>query len=380
MNLWENAKLVTQLWSKSLRHSSAQLASQRILMLSAAHQLGHGVAVVMDIQARYLVSCGHEVFMGGPVSLHDFAYPGCTRVVLSNPFEAAQFANQQGIQTVVMHTPPFYSTVRWLNANVFTLAYDYGEPSPEFFPDAEMRKVMIAEKNQSIGLANAVYAISHTVKAESPHTRCQVLPLGNSHLAVWNEKYVQRRLTARSHHTLAGKTVVLNVCRYHQAERHYKGVDAYLRVRDTLYLLNPQAAENIVFALAGRAMPEDIKAMQDHGLRVFANMNNEELIDLYCTADIYANFSRWEGYNLGIAQALAMGLPVVASDIPAHRAFDVFTTNDPALTAKQLLALAEKASKTPDELARAKASRRPTVTPWNAHTMQLGQIVQQGIH
>ncbi len=257
-----------------------------------------------------------------------------------------------------MHTPPFYSTARGLKAGIHSIAYDYGEPSPAFFPDAELRKTMIVEKNSSISLAHQIYAISNTVKAESPHARCQLLPLANDHLAVWNEAFVHRRMAVREHHALAGKTVVLNVCRYHQAERHYKGVDTYLRVRDTLQQLNPQAADNIVFAIAGRAMPDDIKAMQDHGLRVFANMNNE-------------------GYNLGIGQALAMGLPVVASDIPAHRTFDIFTTNDPALAAKQLLALAEKASTAPDEQASAHLPRRPIVTPWRTHTDQLGQILLQ---
>lgn len=379
MNVWANVKLITNFWPQSLCNTSDHPVSQRILMLSIAHQLGHGVAVVLDIQARYLASCGHEVFMGGPLSQHDFAYPNCTRVALDNPQEAAQFANQNGIQTVIMHTPPFYSTVRWLNPGVFTLAYDYGEPNPAFFPDAEMRTALIVEKNFSIGLANEVYAISQSVKAESPNTRCQVLSLGNSHLAIWGEKLAPRRLAARSHLALVGQTLVLNVCRYHQAERYYKGIDIYLRVRDVMHRVSPQAAGNIIFAIAGRAIPDDIKVMQEHGLRVFANLSNEELIDLYCAADIYANFSRWEGYNLGIGQALAMGLPVVASDIPAHRAFDIFTTNDPALAAKQLLTLAEKVSKAPNEQASAHLPRRPIVTPWSAHTKQLGQILQQCI-
>jgi glycosyltransferase involved in cell wall biosynthesis len=60
---------------------------------------------------------------------------------------------------------------------------------------------------------------------------------------------------------------------------------------------------------------------------VFDNVTDAEMIDLYSAADIYANFSRWEGYNLGIGQALAAGLPVIASDIPAHRAFPIFTSN-----------------------------------------------------
>jgi glycosyltransferase involved in cell wall biosynthesis len=63
--------------------------------------------------------------------------------------------------------------------------------------------------------------------------------------------------------------------------------------------------------------------MVEAGLEVRANVTDEEMSDLYAAADAYANFSLWEGYNLGIGQALAMGLPVVASDIPPHRAFGV---------------------------------------------------------
>lgn len=362
MGLWKSTKFLTHIWSPNRDKQPLQ----RILMLSAAHQLGHGVAVVMDIQARYLAGCGHTVFMGGPVSAHDFSYPGCTRVALNTPLEAAEFANRHGIQTVIMHTPPFYCSARWLNAGIHSIAYDYGEADPAFFPDAKLRKAMIAEKNSSIKLAQQIYAISHAVKAESPHTRCQVLPLANDHLAVWSDALAQRRVAVREHHALVGKTVVLNVCRYHQAERHYKGIDRYLQVRDSLLQHNPQEADKLVFAIAGRAVQSDIEAMQQHGLRVFANMSNEELIDLYCAADIYTNFSRWEGYNLGIGQALAMGLPVVASDIPAHRAFGVFVSNDPAAAARQLLALAEKAP-----------PRHSIVSSWRAHTEQLGQIVQK---
>ncbi len=71
MDFWKSAKFLTQLWPSG----RDKPPPQRILMLSAAHQLGHGVAVVMDIQARYLASCGHAVFMGGPVSAHDYSYP-----------------------------------------------------------------------------------------------------------------------------------------------------------------------------------------------------------------------------------------------------------------------------------------------------------------
>ena len=51
------------------------------------------------------------------------------------------------------------------------------------------------------------------------------------------------------------------------------------------------------------------------------------MMELYAASDLYVSLSQWEGYNLGISQALAMGLPVISSDIPAHREFGGTTSN-----------------------------------------------------
>ena len=81
--------------------------------------------------------------------------------------------------------------------------------------------------------------------------------------------------------------------------------------------------------------------MEACGLRVFANVTDAEMVELYLAADLYMNFSRWEGYNLGIAQALAFGLPIIASDIPAHREFPITTSDDPAEIIDHVAALAD---------------------------------------
>jgi hypothetical protein len=122
---------------------------------------------------------------------------------------------------------------------------------------------------------------------------------------------------------------VLDVCRFHAAERAYKGVDLYA---DAAALL----AERTVFVLAGKGDPADIVAMQ----QARPDRRRQHLRrgdgQLYAAADVYANFSQWEGHNLGIGQALAMGLPVIASDILAHRAFGVTLAEDPVKIARHL--------------------------------------------
>src|SRR5262249_39117739 len=138
-------------------------------------------------------------------------------------------------------------------------------------------------------------------------------------------------------------TVVLNVCRFSRAERCYKGLDKYEEVLQEFRFARPRLAARTVFALCGKAAPDDVVAMQQCGFEVFPNVNDAEIADLYAAVDIYANFSRWEGYNLGIGQALAVGLPVIASDIPAHRAFSIFTSNDTLTLVEELSELVQTA-------------------------------------
>ncbi|CAN7774187.1 glycosyltransferase [Variovorax sp. LjRoot178] len=352
------------------RFRSESIGKLRILMLSVTHQIGHGVPVVVDLQARHLASVGHEVFIGGPVSTNEFSYPGCIRVELNAPKEAAIFAVQHGIDCVVMHTPPFYSTTRWLGAGVKTLAYDYGEPNPDFFPDAEERKQQLQEKDFCLEMADALYAISDAVKAEAPHERMGVIPLGNAHLARWEESSMARRAAKREELGFGDRIVVLNVCRFHEGERYYKGVDEYCHVKAMLDALYSDRSNPFMFVLAGKGTQADVEEMEASGLKVFANISDEELIDLYCCADLYANFSRWEGYNFGIGQALALGLPVVASEIPAHRAFGVFVSNDASSAARELVSLSEDSQR----------QRIAKVTEWAEPLRMFSEAIEQLNH
>jgi GT2 family glycosyltransferase len=349
-------------WHRFRRETSGKL---RILMLSSTHQVGHGVAVVVDLQARHLASLGHKVFVGGPIGTREFAYENCQRVYLNDPKEAAVFAMQYGMDCVVMHTPPFYSSVRWLGSGVKTLAYDYGEPDPDFFPDGDERRSQLFEKAFCLEMADAIYAISEAVKNEAPHQNVGVIPLGNSHLATWHQDFSARRASVRAARRWEDKIVVLNVCRFHEGERYYKGIDEYCALKDRLQD-RADNAPSVVFCLAGKGSESDVEDMQARGLSVFANVSDEELVDLYCAADIYVNFSKWEGYNLGIGQALAMGLPVLASDIPAHRAFNVFTTNDLGVASEKLQDMARH-HPTP--------VRTAILSPWDSPLNQFSEIL-----
>ena len=124
------------------------------------------------------------------------------------------------------------------------------------------------------------------------------------------------------------KVVVLNVCRFEHAERRYKGIDVYAELAKRFRVTHPALAGRMEFALCGKPTKYDVREVEALGLSVSPNVSDQELVDLYAAADVYMNLSQSEGYNLGVGQALAMGLPVIASDIPAHREFGISVTND----------------------------------------------------
>lgn len=352
--------------SKPWRVVRRDPARLRILFLSSTHEMGHGVPVVMNLQASHLARAGHDIFVGGPKGQREMAYEGCRRIYLSGAAEAAAFAVEQGMDCVIVETPPFFSIARWLGEWPRTLFLDHGEPPPEFFPDAAARRTIAAEKRMCLTMASKVFAISAAVRNEGYEVRAQIIPNANSHLLLWEDSLRKRRDEVRRKHGWENKIVVLNVCRLHTAERHYKGVDKYAELLQEFQFARPTLAAQTVFVLCGKATPGDVEEMQKVGFEIFENVTDKELGEFYLAADVYANFSRWEGYNLGIGQALAVGLPVIASDITAHRAFPIYTSND-------ILNIIEKFAEIVEEIRDSEFSmaRAPIVTDWKGSLVQL---------
>ena len=94
---------------------------------------------------------------------NEFGYDLCHRVYLDDPQSAACFAIEHAMDCVVAHTPPFFSTLRWFGDWPRSMIYDYGEPNPELFDDADERRSLIREKRFCYHLADRVFAISRSV-------------------------------------------------------------------------------------------------------------------------------------------------------------------------------------------------------------------------
>ncbi|MDX7951734.1 glycosyltransferase [Lichenihabitans sp. Uapishka_5] len=349
------------------RRSSA--GQRRALLLSAHHGIGFGVAVVLQQQAAFLRARGWVVLVGGPRRPREMDYEGCVRVDVWTAEAAASLAVSEGIDVVVAHTDPFFSVGRFLGA--FPLLYftDHGEPPPRFFADAAEREGVDWEKRFCAPMARRVFAISETIKAGQFRADALVLRNGNSHLSSWSTDWEKRRADVRSRLGLTGQFVVLNVCRFGAQDRIYKGVNHYAEIASDLGFLHPQTALGVRFILAGRGDEDDIAEMRAMGLDVHANPSDAALAELYAASDLYMSFSQWEGYNLGIGQAMAMGLDVIASDIAAHREFGVEVSDSIAQTCASLTR--RMAAWTEDA-----TDRKAVIDPWTTPLATMTDLIE----
>ena len=309
----------------------------RVLLLSCVHLRGYGVPAVIAIQAKALQGCGFHALVGGPLRSGDLDYPGAERIALENETQAAEYAVSEGVDAVVSHTMPFHKVAGLVGRRPLCYCWDHGEPDPALFPDRERHEADVRAKRLVAPLFRRYVAISQAIWGEQRRLDSIVLRNGNSHLATWSEHWATARPGLRSRLGLSDRFVILNVCRFHADERNYKGLDRYSAVAAEFATLFPALTSQCSFLVAGRGDDDDVAFLKDQGLEVHPNVTDERLCDLYAAADLYMSFSRWEGYNLGIGQALAMGLPVIASDIPAHREFPIAVTNS-VLEACQWLA------------------------------------------
>ncbi|GJE60043.1 glycosyltransferase [Methylobacterium trifolii] len=342
----------------------------RILLLSVTHDFGSGVAMVVAQQAAFLRQRGFKVFVGGPAGPGDITYRGCTRVPLRQPDELAAYAVSEAMDCVVAHTPPYFSLARYLGQRPLLYVYDHGEPFPHLFDSREEREDVDWEKRMCVAGVKRVFTISQAIFDQQYRADALVVRNGNSHLATWDGQRRDRRAALRETLGFAGRFVVLNVCRFGYEERFYKGIDVYIDLFQQVLFADRDLVSRVVFVLAGRGKEADVAYVEAGGLRVFANVSDAEMTDLYVAGDLYMNFSRWEGYNLGIGQARAMGLPVIASDIPAHREFGIPVSNSVA----ELVRLVEDAFRTWDA-----GGRAAIIEPWDVPLARFAQTLEDDL-
>lgn len=148
-------------------------------------------------------------------------------------------------------------------------------------------------------------------------SRCQLLPnaidLGQYGIRPKRSDLLQK-------HGLAGRTIVMTFGRLAAAER-YKGFDEILDVLPELVARTPKLAYLIVGdgddrqRLEGRVQS---LGLHDH-VRFTGRIAESDKADYYALADVYAMPSRGEGLGFVFLEAMASGIPAIASSVDGSR-------------------------------------------------------------
>ncbi|HEX2027357.1 MAG TPA: glycosyltransferase [Nitriliruptorales bacterium] len=166
------------------------------------------------------------------------------------------------------------------------------------------------------------HAISHHVadvmgpRLRIPRDRIDVVPRGRDPGRL-GEPSSERRARARRAIGAGGTTpVVLAVARH----EYQKGLDLLVDAFTTVVRTMPEAR----LVVAGRegAQSADLRAAVARAgtARAVRFLGvRDDVADLLCAADVFACPSRWEGLSGAVVEAMAMGTPIVASDIPPVR-------------------------------------------------------------
>jgi GT2 family glycosyltransferase len=302
--------------------------THRVLLLSSLLGVGSHVGRMVAEQQVFLLSRDFEVIVGGPDQARDLEVHDCRHVVLADVGEAATFAIKEGVDAIVAHTAPFFAVTRLLGRRPLVYLIDHGDPSPDLFPDRDEREDAILEKRVCASLARRVFCTSVAAQDALFGQETVLLRDGPVPNAVWSNVWEERRSTLREKFGFSDRFVVLNYCHTGEAESRYNGFNDLVALAAEYAFTDPALAGRALFVATDRGpigypadrLPTDLVAR--------GGVSSADLVELLAASDLYVTTQRWQGADCGIASALAMGLPVIASDITAHRVYPIETTPD----------------------------------------------------
>jgi len=281
------------------------------LFLAVRMVQGYGVSVAMEEMGRRIVEAGHVVVVGCIES--DKNFPAMDiRHVLPDAANVRTLAQEVGADFIVAHTTPYFEVLPALIGEFRCWALEYGDPTSAFFTeDATIRAQIVLHKQLNVyPKLEGVMAISEFIRSDINYPAAKVLPLGCDHVPDLGPKSMQHQLAAVARPPLRVGTLM----RLGVGEALYKGNSLFLQLREQAKAAGVVAE----FFVMGRGTEADAQLFTDQSVSVFRNATEPEKADYLRNLDVFISCSMWEGFNLPLVEAQALGTVGIAFDVGAH--------------------------------------------------------------
>jgi len=280
------------------------------LFLTYRMALGYGVDVAVSNITGNLMRLGHRVTIG--CLEKDGHHSGLdVRLLDPDPTSIMRLIEEVGCDCVIAHTTPFFEVLPLLDPAIPRWALEYGDPTPEFFPldGAERRRIKETKIRDCYPTINGVIAISHFIRADIRWPAALVIHIGCNHVPDLGPKGVLDFDLDPSARLNVGTLMRLG-----QGESNYKGNQLFCEIAEKSMEQGIPAR----FYVMGRGTPEDATFFESKGIETHLNAPDDQKCDYLRNLDVFISPSLWEGFNLPLVEAQALGTVGVAFDTGSH--------------------------------------------------------------
>jgi glycosyltransferase involved in cell wall biosynthesis len=271
---------------------------------------GFGVSIVAEELAKRMPEFGWDLHIGTMRADGNFA---ATPTFLMNPDaqEILKFCHDWDIDVVLAQTTPYFEVLPHLVGHIPVIVYEHGDPTPAFFVnDGEERERIRQNKIQNVyPHVNRVLASSHFLVQDIEWPTTQVVTLGCDHVP---DLGLKPDMAVSSDG--ASPLKVGTLMRLGPGEAQYKGNAIFRELVEQLRSRNSE----IQFYVMGRGSEADSDEWRSIGVHPILNAPDNEKVDYLRELDIFVSPSMWEGFNLPVVEAQALGTVGIGFDAGAH--------------------------------------------------------------
>lgn len=294
--------------------------AKKILFLSVVMSKGYGVSVVLqqlipEFQ-RLGIDCEVICCRGDMASVDYKIYQ-----VENDLKEVKKIVDDFNPTLICALTTPFFEMLPELSKTYNCWAWEYGDPTPELFRLDEKERVDIVKNKQDNIYPNingGIVGCSYFIKHDINFIDAKTVHIGCDHATDFGLKKID--IDSKS------PIKVGTLMRMGQGESYYKGNQIFLD-----FIADVKRKGLLVEShVAGRGSEKDAMNFNQMGIKTHLNLSDEDKYKYLRDLDIFISFSLWEGFNLPVVEAQAVGTFSLCLDIGAHPEVCPFLLNSPA--------------------------------------------------